>query len=171
MCQRVTGQVADGCYLFGARALRVHGARQGVGGAEPYGRNNMRYPISTFTAVVGFLGLSLVIQGETARAGETVNRPMEPYYAFCRSDAQSGNTFYFSATRHIDAGVTRQDLENSFRAFLAEKYQYPHTGVISCVFAVGGDLHARTESSRQQTIDNLRSAKFEVVETEWTYEK
>ena len=131
----------------------------------------MRNPIIVCTAVVGLFGAALSFQATSARAGEIVDQMTVPYYAFCRSNAQLGNTFYFSPTRHIDAGVGRQDLEKSFRDFLAKNYKYPNTSGVSCVFAVGGDLEARTESTRQQTIDNLHSANLEVVETDWTYEK
>jgi hypothetical protein len=131
----------------------------------------MRTPIFVHMAVVGLLGAALAIQITSARAGEIPGTPTQPYYAFCRTNAQLGTTFYFSATRHIDAGVSRQDLENSFRDYLAGKYKYPNTSGVSCVFAVGGDLQANTESTRQQTINNLRTAKFDVVETDWTYQK
>ncbi len=131
----------------------------------------MRNPIFISTTVVGLLGAALVIHPVSTQAGEIVDRPLEPYYAFCRSDDMIGNTFYFSTTRHIDAGVARQDLQHSFRDFLAPKYKYPNTSGISCVFAVGSDLQARTESARQQTINNLRSAHYDVVETDWTYAK
>lgn len=131
----------------------------------------MRSPMFVCTAAVGLLCAALVTQVTSARAGEVAGTPVQPYYSFCRSNTQLGTTFYFSATRHIDAGVGRQDLENSFREYLARNYKYPNTNGVSCVFAVGGDLQANTESSRQQTINNLRSANFEVVETDWTYEK
>jgi hypothetical protein len=81
------------------------------------------------------------------------------------------NKFYFSATRLIAAGVERQELQQSFRDYLAKKYSYPNTSGISCVFAVGGDQENRTESTRQLTINNLHEAHYEVVETDWTYEK
>jgi hypothetical protein len=133
----------------------------------------MRNSISISTAAVGLLSAALAIT--SARAGESldqsVERPVQPYFSFCRSDNMIGNTFYFSATRHIDAGVARQDLQNSFRDYLAKKYKYPNTSGVSCVSAVGSDLQARTESNRQQTINNLHSAHYEVVETEWTYRK
>lgn len=131
----------------------------------------MRNRIFTSTAAVGLLGAALAIQATSAQAGEPIDRPLEPYYAFCRSDNMIGNTFYFSATRHIDAGVGRQDLQNSFRDFLATKYKYPNTSGVSCAFALGSDLQARTESNRQETISNLHAAHYDVVETDWTFTK
>ena len=53
--------------------------------------------------------------------------------------------------------------------YLRTKYKYPHEAAVSCIAAVGNDLQARTESSRQQTIDNLHAANYEVVVTEWKY--
>ena len=127
-------------------------------------------PISVCTAL-GLIGAALAIQATSAQAGEPIDRPLEPYFSFCRSDYLVGNTFYFSATQPIDAGVARQDLQRSFHDFLAEKYRYPSASGVSCVFAVGGDLQADTESARQQTINNLHSANYGVVETDWTYRK
>jgi hypothetical protein len=126
----------------------------------------------TFTSTgIGLFALSLALQATSTRAGEYVEQPAEPYFAFCRTGAELANTFYFSPTRPIDAGVSRQDLQDSFRAFLAKTYQYPSSNVVTCMFAVSGELQANTESSRQQTMDNLRAAHFEVVEVDWTYAK
>lgn len=131
----------------------------------------MRNPIFISTAAVGLLGAALAIQATSAQAGDPIDRPLEPYFSYCRSDNMIGNTFYFSTTRHIDAGVERQDLQNSFRDFLAKKYKYPNTSSVSCVFAVGSDLQNRTESNRQETINNLHAAHYDVVETDWTFKK
>jgi hypothetical protein len=135
----------------------------------------MRNLIFVSTAAIGFLGAFFAIQPTSAHAGESldqsVDRPSAPYFSFCRSDKMIGNTFYFSATRRIDAGVGRQDLQKSFHDYLATKYKYPNTSGVSCVAAVGSDLQARTESSRRETINNLHSARYDVVETDWTYRK
>lgn len=129
----------------------------------------MRNPISIFIAAVGPLGVALTFLA--ASAGELVDRPLEPFYFYCRSNNLMGNTFYFSTTQNSDAGVTRQDLEKSFNGFLGTKHKYPNAGGVSCVFALGSDLQARTESNRQETINNLHSANYDVVVTDWTYRK
>lgn len=130
----------------------------------------MRKPTFTSTGIRLF-ALSLALQVTSASAGEYVEQPAEPYFAFCRTGNDVANTFYFSPTRPIDAGVARQDLQDSFRAFLAKNYQYPSSKVVTCMFAVAGELQANTESTRQETMNNLRSAHFEVVEVDWTYAK
>ena len=130
----------------------------------------MRKPISIFTAL-SLIGASFAIQFTSAQAGEIVDTMQQPFFCFCRSIYPMGDTFYFSATRPIEAGVLRKDLQRSFHDFLAEKYKYPRASDVSCVFAVGGNLQAGTESTRQQTIDNLHSANYNVVETDWTYAK
>jgi hypothetical protein len=138
-------------------------------------RNNMRTSISASVVAAGLVVSALAVQPPSALGGESldesVERPSQPYFAFCRSDKMIGNTFYFTATRRIDAGVGRQDLQKSFHEHLATKFKYPNTSGVSCVSAAGGDLQARTESSRQQTIKNLHSAHYDVVETDWTYRK
>src|SRR5437764_9620239 len=116
-------------------------------------------PIAIAIAAIGLLGAAFTIQTSSAQAGESldqsVDRPSQPYFSFCRSDNMIGNTFYFSATRRIDAGVGRQDLQKSFHDYLATQYKYPNISGVSCVAAVGHDLQARTESSRRQTINDL----------------
>ena len=105
------------------------------------------------------------------QAGETVDKPGMPFFFFCRSNNDLGNTFYFSTTQHAGADVGRQDLQNAFRSFLATKYKYPNTSGVSCVFAPNGDLQKRTEDTRRQTMDNLRAAHFEVDEVDWKFAK
>ena len=124
----------------------------------------MRNPISATVALLAILAASAQAQSERGS-------PLVPYFAYCRSDAMIGKTFYFSATRPINAGVAREDLQKSFRDFLATKYKYPNTSAVSCVFATGTDLQARTESNRKETINNLHSANYDVVETDWTFTK
>ena len=105
-------------------------------------------------------------------AGEVVDQMPTAFYFFCRSDYQMGKTFYFSTTQQAAAGTTRNELTNSYRTYLAKTYKYPNDKSISCVYAVNGDLQGRTESTRQQTIEALHVAQFEVVETTaWKYSK
>ena len=120
-------------------------------------------------SVIALLAAALVDQGTPAQGGEQIDRPAVPYFSFCRSNEMVGNAFYFSDTQAIAAGVARQDLQNSFHDFLIEKYQYPHASGVSCLFAINGDLRAKTETSRQQTITNLRSENYNVIETGWRY--
>lgn len=126
-------------------------------------------PISISKAAVCLLGAIFTIQAAAAQLDR--ERPLSPYFAFCRSVTPMGNTYYFSATRPIDAGVALVDLEGNFRDYLRMNYKYPNTHSVECYFAFWGDLQARTESSRQTQVENLHSAKIDVVETDWTYKK
>src|SRR5436190_15232615 len=118
------------------------------------------------------LAASLAVLTPLAPAGETVDSMSMPFFFSCRADFPMGKTFYFSTTQKTRGGTTQDERSNAYRAFLAKTYNYPSDRRISCVFAVTGDLQARTESARQQTMENLRTAQFEVVETPtWKYTK
>ena len=131
----------------------------------------MRSAFVISSVAAGLLGAVLVGHANRVYAGEDVERPMVPYYAFCRSIGPPGTAIYFSATQLIDAGVAREDLEKSFRGYLAGKYKYPNDKAVTCWSAYGVDLQARTESSRRQMMTNLHTANYEVVEIDWTYSK
>lgn len=124
-------------------------------------------------AAAGVFAAGLAIAGIAAEAqnSSAADRPAIPYHFFCRSNKQMGQTFYFSTTQPAKAGTGRQDLVKAFRAHISKKYNYPNTDTISCVFSVTGEK-APTESTRLQTIDNLKNASFDVViESDWTYGK
>jgi hypothetical protein len=131
----------------------------------------MRKVVVISTVAAGLLGAVLIGHANRVHAGEDVDRPMVPYYAFCRSIGPPGTAIYFSATQPIDAGVAREDLEKSFRGYLTGKYKYPNDRSVTCWSAYGVDLQARTELSRQQVMTNLRTANYEVVEIDWKYSK
>jgi hypothetical protein len=119
-------------------------------------------------AVLGLLGSILALLALPASGGEDF-WPSAPFYYFCRSDAPIGNAFYFTTTQRSDASVGRGDLQNAFMDFMRTKYKYPHEAAVSCIAAVGVDMQANTESGRQQTIDNLHAANYELVVTDWKY--
>ena len=102
-------------------------------------------------------------------AGETTNDVPPGAWFFCRSNFPVGQTFYFSTTQSAAGATTRGQLQNPFMEHLRTKYRYPHDASVSCVYATGGDMRAVTESSRQQTLDNLHAANYEVVVTDWQY--
>ena len=77
--------------------------------------------------------------------------------------------FYLSTTQQAPAGTMRNALERAFGDFMRAKYKYPPDKGVSCVFAPGGDLLARTESTRTGTIESLRSQNFKAVEVDWKY--
>ena len=104
-----------------------------------------------------------------SHAGETVDDLQAGVWFFCRSNYAIGTAFYFSTTQLLAHATTRGELQESFIEYMRSKYRYPHESSVSCVFAPGGDLQARTESSRLQTIDNLHQANYEVVVTDWQY--
>lgn len=118
------------------------------------------------------LAATLAVMTPPVSAGEIANSSATPFFFFCRSDFPMGKTFYFSTTQEAPAGTTRDDLSKAYRVLLAKTYNYPSDRTISCVFAVTSDQQAHTESTRQQTMQNLRTAQFEVVETPaWKYAK
>jgi hypothetical protein len=138
-------------------------------------RTSMRDSRSISKAAVGLLGAALAIVATSAQASDAIasgaDKPSAPYYFFCRSNFDVAKTFYFSTMQHSDGGVGREDLQNSFMNFLRTKYKYPHESSVSCIYATSGDMKARTESTRQDTISNLHAAQYEVVETDWKYKE
>jgi hypothetical protein len=131
----------------------------------------MRNQISIAAAGLGLLGATLAVQAQAASLAHNApnETSSEPFFFYCLSDRDMQNTFYLSPTKRSDAGVSRQNLEKSFRASLAQKYKYPNTGLISCPFLASGSTQARTEADRQRIINNLHSGHYDVVETDWTY--
>jgi hypothetical protein len=130
----------------------------------------MRKTISLIAA--GVLAASFAVSIPSASAGEVVDTLPTAFFFFCRSNELVNNTFYISTTQQVASGTLRKDLEKSYRAFLAKTYKYPNDKGISCVFAVGGDLQGRTESTRRGTIESLHSSNLGVVETtDWKYAK
>lgn len=133
----------------------------------------MRNHISIAAAGLGLLGATLAVQAQAADVAHNSaanGTSSEPFFFWCRSDSEMQNKFYVSPTKRSDAGVSRQNLEKSFRASLAQKYKYPNTGLISCPFLASGSTQARTEADRQRIINNLHSGHYDVVETDWTYD-
>ena len=131
----------------------------------------MRNQISIAAAGLGLLGAMLAVQAQAADVPHNApnGTSSEPFFFYCLSGSVMQNTFYLSPTKRSDAGVSRQNLEKSFRASLAQKYKYPNTGLISCPFLASGSTQARTEADRQRIINNLHSGHYDVVETDWTY--
>jgi hypothetical protein len=124
----------------------------------------MRKP-AVIAAAIGLVASTLAF---LALAGED-SWPLAPFYFFCRSDPPMGSVFYFSNTQRSDASVGRVELQNSFIEYLRQKYKFPHDAAVSCIAAMGGNMQADTESSRQQTIGNLHAANYELVVTDWKY--
>jgi hypothetical protein len=113
----------------------------------------------------------LAVQAQAASAHNGPNEtPSASFFFYCRSDSITQNTFYFSSTERSVGGVSRQNLQKSFNAFLAQKYKYPNTGGVSCMFSTSGSTQARMETDRQATINNLHSGHYDLVETDWTYD-
>jgi hypothetical protein len=133
--------------------------------------HRMRNQISIAAAGLGVLGAMLAVQAQAANLAHNApnETSSEPFFFYCLSGSEMQNTFYLSPTKRSDAGVSRQNLENSFRASLAQKYKYPNTGLISCPFLASGSTQARTEADRQRIINNLHTGHYDFVETDWTY--
>ena len=125
----------------------------------------MRKPNPVVAVAIGIFASTLA---SLAMAGEE-SWPLAPFYFYCRSDAPMGSVFYYSTAQRSDASVGRGELQNSFVDYMRKKYKYPHDASVSCVAAVGGDKQAVTELNRQQTIDNLHAANYEVVATDWKH--
>jgi hypothetical protein len=112
--------------------------------------------------------------GAAAASGQGTNQhrinPTAPstasFFYHCRSNQEMQGKFYFSQVARGNAGVSRQELENSFRALLAAKYGYPNSSGVSC--ETGGQ-QAAEDSIRLATINNLHAQKFDVVEVDFTY--
>jgi hypothetical protein len=116
-----------------------------------------------------------VFLGATAASGQTNTNqhritPTAPatasFFYHCRSNKEMGGKFYFSQVTRGNAGVSLQELQNSFAAFLAARYGYPISSGVSCE---RNAEQAGEDSIRLATINNLRSQKFEAVEVEFTY--
>src|SRR5258705_12040268 len=123
----------------------------------------MRKQISIAAAGLGLLGATLAA-GAQAAANLAHNAPnetsSEPFFFYCLSGVIQ-NTVYLSPAKRSDAGVSRQNLEKSFYAFLAQAYKYPNSGgAISCPFLAAGSTQARTEADRQRIINNLHAGHY-----------
>jgi len=104
----------------------------------------------------------LVLLISPAFAGEGAYKPPASHY-FCTSNP-APNTRYYSALFDMAASAQlEQQAGKAFRQFLSEKY-----GVHAAANCQGNPDQKMIQGQMQQTIAQLKSAKWKIVETGWT---